>query len=504
MPSDSPAQPGAPDPESLEPPLVEPGPGEGTESPTPQGATPTVPEPVVPEPTVPEPTVPEPTVPEPVVPEPGSPSSVDKPELSKWGAPFRWLRAFISWVWRVATGLLAPPVGAIGRLVQSVVGWVAAVVEWLLERWRRIFASTGHDKGERSRIIGGEGAFLVAAFAVAFFWYWLPTRELFEMSTASFVKWTIATWVLALIGAMSLCRATGSGALNRWTQGLYRRTGLARWEGFAAVATLVVMYLVHWRWHHIESLPLTVSALVGFAVVRSSDELPRPATKTFVTFEPTSNSDEALKPELFSVHEFAWSNDLGETTQDMTLRVIVNLARYSEFREANPERLWVRGVPMVAEWVTKGHSNEVDQVAGQFAALSATKYSSTYFEICMALSFAQHIEYESDEVTVGIDDYWRYAIETIHDEVGDCEDTAILAAAVLRRMGHKVALIEMPGHLALGVQVPGGTKGLYVTHKGTQYYYCETTTEGFRVGERPTGVHESDLRVLPVEAYIDG
>ena len=92
------------------------------------------------------------------------------------------------------------------------------------------------------------------------------------------------------------------------------------------------------------------------------------------------------------------------------------------------------------------------------------------------LSFVQSLPYTLDDVTTGYDEFRRYAIETLIEGGGDCEDTTILVAALLRGLGENTALITTPGHIALGVS--GNFTGASVPHNGTKYYYCETTGTG--------------------------
>jgi len=76
-------------------------------------------------------------------------------------------------------------------------------------------------------------------------------------------------------------------------------------------------------------------------------------------------------------------------------------------------------------------------------------------------------------------DYIRYPVETMIERNGDCEDTAILYAALLKAAGFDTVLLRFPGqngesgHWAVGVR--GDFEGTYYKHKGKKYYYAETT-----------------------------
>lgn len=101
------------------------------------------------------------------------------------------------------------------------------------------------------------------------------------------------------------------------------------------------------------------------------------------------------------------------------------------------------------------------------------------------IAFVQAMPYTSDSVTTGYDEYPRYPIETLVDGGGDCEDSSILAAALLLEMGYGVVLIELPGHMALGVKGSENLAGTYYELNGIRYYYVETTASNFKIGELP-------------------
>ena len=116
--------------------------------------------------------------------------------------------------------------------------------------------------------------------------------------------------------------------------------------------------------------------------------------------------------------------------------------------------------------------------------------------IDFVLSFVQSLPYTLDDVTTGYDEFRRYAIETLIEGGGDCEDTTILVAAILRGLSEKTALIFTPGHIALGVS--GNFTGASVTHDGTKYYYCETTGTGWTVGTLPPSSSTTVTNIIPL------
>ena len=97
------------------------------------------------------------------------------------------------------------------------------------------------------------------------------------------------------------------------------------------------------------------------------------------------------------------------------------------------------------------------------------------------LRFTQYIGYQSDEEYMGMVEYWKFPLETLYDQGGDCEDTSILYCALankckdILRSDYKVALVLLPGHMAAAVFLEGSNR----------YTYCETTNTRFELGQIP-------------------
>lgn len=106
------------------------------------------------------------------------------------------------------------------------------------------------------------------------------------------------------------------------------------------------------------------------------------------------------------------------------------------------------------------------------------------------LSFVQNLKYTQDNTTQGIGEYPRYPVETLVDQMGDCEDTAVLYISLLEAIGYQAVLLILPqataqaGHAAAGVAIPD-IDGSFYEADGLNYYYAETTTVGWTVGEIP-------------------
>lgn len=151
---------------------------------------------------------------------------------------------------------------------------------------------------------------------------------------------------------------------------------------------------------------------------------------------------------------------------------------------------------------------EVRELALAFHMLHARRRWSTFTQASNVLAFVQQcIPYRSDQDTTGYVDWPRYPIETLFDRAGDCEDVAILCAAVLARLGFQVILLVYERHVAFAVAGADQLKGDYLVNPitGSRCFYGEATAQGWRLGEVPkVYAGQTPLQVLPVTLLIDG
>jgi len=135
---------------------------------------------------------------------------------------------------------------------------------------------------------------------------------------------------------------------------------------------------------------------------------------------------------------------------------------------------------------------EVIEAARQLLAFARNGRFNYFEEAQNTLQFVQTVPYETDEATKGRE-YFRYALETLADNAGDCDCKAILAATIFRLMGLRsvILLSFQEGHAAVAVEgAPDFPGNRYFEWNGARYYFCETTdhTFSFTVGEVPNDV----------------
>lgn len=154
---------------------------------------------------------------------------------------------------------------------------------------------------------------------------------------------------------------------------------------------------------------------------------------------------------------------------------------------------------------------EIQVLASRLAELHIRRRYSTFDQAANVLAFAQQcVKYTQDLSPEGEPvEYPKYPIESLVEEAGDCEDQAILAAGVLKRMGIDVALLFCPGHVALGVAGAEGLPGSYVedARTGVNYFYGETTADGWEVGELPRDLAKylgsGEFQILPIVLAVE-
>lgn len=93
--------------------------------------------------------------------------------------------------------------------------------------------------------------------------------------------------------------------------------------------------------------------------------------------------------------------------------------------------------------------------------------------------------YETDKDYNGSIEYPKYLIETLIDEKGDCEDTTIFIASIVKEMGFDTVFFLYDDHIMVGVLGGEGVTGDCVTVGDKNYFCLETTAEGYTIGVMP-------------------
>ncbi|MCS6859621.1 MAG: hypothetical protein NZT92_04790 [Abditibacteriales bacterium] len=301
--------------------------------------------------------------------------------------------------------------------------------------------------------------------------------------------------------------------LTEWTE----RVGVARFEGWGIAVGIGAALLCAAEVPAL--LPLPVLMGLGFLAMLAVSSRPIPPEETRSLYRPADvpehqltlplpldTAPPAVLPEGVEMRTYQWSvvwaPDQGA---EQAMSVAIRLSRLQEFRDKNP--YGKEPQPQVVdfhEFVTRGITGEVHYAAAHFEKETKQRGWTPFHEVCNVLAFVQSLPYHLDEETMGRAEYFRYPIETLADGTGDCEDTSILAAALLRTLQHDVVLLLVrpqageAGHVAIGVAVRGFPTQQREGLVKQQYLYCETTAEGWHVGEVPDQYRGCVIEVHPV------
>ncbi len=138
--------------------------------------------------------------------------------------------------------------------------------------------------------------------------------------------------------------------------------------------------------------------------------------------------------------------------------------------------------------------NYVKVLVSEFDRIIALTTLTEEDRVGLVCSFVQSTEYKQDSTTL---EYPKFPVETLMDNGGDCEDMSILMGHILHEMGVNVALIYMPGHMALAIE--GNSTGLKWELDNRTYSYMETTATGWTPGEVPFAYKYTEYELFKVD-----
>jgi hypothetical protein len=150
-----------------------------------------------------------------------------------------------------------------------------------------------------------------------------------------------------------------------------------------------------------------------------------------------------------------------------------------------------------------GTALEVDKVAATLRQQQVQRRLDPLDQAWHVLAFVQAAaEFRYDVEKEADRRGWpQHPIVTLHDGVGGDQDQAVLAAALLNRLGFYVALVLAHGRCALGLAcAPGTGEDGYVrdARAGLSYCYGEATATGWRLGTIPEYLRVDPVVLVPV------
>jgi len=155
-----------------------------------------------------------------------------------------------------------------------------------------------------------------------------------------------------------------------------------------------------------------------------------------------------------------------------------------------------------AHYVPFVHSKDIgiERLAAELKAIIDANGSWDYYdEVMLIVTMVQQMQY-AQSVMAGFDLTTKYPMQTIVTGRGDCEDTSVLAAALLKKLEYDIKLIQLEvdgkkSHVGIGVWA-NGVKGTSWQKGGRTFYYVETSFPNYKFGELPLEWQEGITAVL--------
>jgi hypothetical protein len=193
---------------------------------------------------------------------------------------------------------------------------------------------------------------------------------------------------------------------------------------------------------------------------------------------------------------FAWDYNGNHWTWNLSIP-----APLYEAYKAVPDSTRTRNGPAGYGYLTTTNDEYMRILAQKLNQTTTNLNYNSYDQVSFVLAFVQSLPYTSDKVTTNFDEYPRFPIETLVDDGGDCEDTSILFATLTLILGYGTVYINPPNHYAVGVLGNDlhGTYWTYPEGSNKTYYYCETTGDGFKIGQLPDEFQSTSAYIYPID-----
>lgn len=147
------------------------------------------------------------------------------------------------------------------------------------------------------------------------------------------------------------------------------------------------------------------------------------------------------------------------------------------------------------DWLVENLILKIDE----FLENNNIQFDTNKEKIDFFIAFVNGVPYQYDIKSWGESDYFQTPFQTLFLNKGDCEDHAFLLSQMLKLSCMKNIIIDMPGHIAVGIDEdviddPDEKNFYSIEYKNHDYYYCEATRDKFcptcyyfRVGQNPDG-----------------
>lgn len=215
-----------------------------------------------------------------------------------------------------------------------------------------------------------------------------------------------------------------------------------------------------------------------------------PEMSLATTVDPSQSMENIAEGKLtYKDIIYKWEYPVGVRAWEYKLEIPIETVNYYKSIDRND-------IDGYSYYVTHEADDEyLYTLANQFKATGKKENLSEFDTINLAVSFVQSLEYVPDDIGTGFDDYPKFPLETLYDEGGDCEDSSILLASLLRELGYGTVLVLFDNHMGVGAiaSEPANFK-----YEGNNYHYIETTNTGWAIGQLPTELKRKQITIIPV------
>ena len=194
-------------------------------------------------------------------------------------------------------------------------------------------------------------------------------------------------------------------------------------------------------------------------------------------------------------------NVIGNCTLNFNREEITDLRLANPFRQYPQNGIsYEQNVSFIFKFITQQpeRMSKIREIVEHIKTIANESNLSSFDTLQFTLDFAQapNIIYCVDEKSPGINfakEYMRFPDEVLFDKEGDCDCKSSLTAALFHELGYNVIFLisEKLNHAAIGVEYKDEWLNEIDTniidrvtreHNGKKYIYCETTSEGFKIG----------------------
>ena len=158
----------------------------------------------------------------------------------------------------------------------------------------------------------------------------------------------------------------------------------------------------------------------------------------------------------------------------------------------------------MASYVTKKDSTIIKLAEKLNSIIVKEKFNEIEATNFILRFVQENVQYELDNESKGCVEYWRFPLETLVERRGDCEDSSVLFSSIMESLDYNTILLfyildNDIGHLAVGVNISSYYSDNFIEYKNSKYYYCETTSYGYNLGEIPSDINIKPEKIIPID-----